>query len=67
MKIDAIISYAPIPDLVKKTLLDQMRSISHSVLADKIVFMLSLMLIVFNDETDSTINHIREQYSNMLR
>ena len=66
-KINEIISFAPIPEWVKRTFLEQLKTVSHRILADKIVFMLSLMLIVFNDETDVTISHIKDQYSNMLR
>ena len=67
MKINDILCYAPIPDQIKKTLLEQMRSLSHRVLSDKTVFMLAVMLIVFDDDTDSKFSHIRDQYTNMLR
>ena len=64
MKITEILEYAPIPDLIKKPLLEQMLSVAHRVLSDKVVFMLVLMILVFNDSSTS---HIRDQYSNMLR
>ena len=68
MKINQILKYAPMPDLIKNTLIRQLNSVSHAVLADKIVFMLILMIMVFtNDDNDRSIRHIKDQYSNMLR
>ena len=68
MKIIQILKFAPLPDFIKNTLIAQLTSVCHTILADKIVFMLMLMMIVFNnDDNDSSISHIKDQYSNMLR
>ena len=68
MKIIHILKFAPMPDVVKNTLIAQLRSVSHTILADKIVFMLMLMILAFtNDDNDVNVRHIRDQYSNMLR
>ena len=64
MKITKILEYAPIPDFIKNPLLEQMLSIAHRVLSDKVVLMLVLMILLFND---SSTGHIRDQYYNMLR
>ena len=55
------------PDFIKNTLISQLNSVSHTVLADKVVFMLILNILIFNDDNDSSISHIKDQYSNMLR
>ena len=68
MKIIHILHFAPMPDSIKNTLITQLKSVSHTILADKIVFMLMLMILAFsNDDNDSSVTHIRDQYSNMLR
>ena len=67
MKINTILKFAPMPDFIKNTLISQLNSVSHTVLADKVVFMLILNIIIFNDDNDSSISHIKDQYSNMLR
>lgn len=67
MKINTILKYAPMPDFIKNTLISQINSVSHTVLADKIVFMLILNLLLFNDDNDGSVSHIKDQYSNMLR
>ena len=67
MKINTILKFAPIPDFIKNTLISQLNSVSHTVLADKVVFMLILNIIIFNDDNDRSISHIKDQYSNMLR
>ena len=68
MKINQILKFAPMPDLMKNTLIAQLESVAHTILADKIVFMLILMIMAFtNDDNDSSIRHIKDQYSNMLR
>ena len=67
MKIINLLQFAPLPDFIKNTLITQLKSVAHTVLGDKIVFMLVLMILVFSNDNDSSISHIKDQYSNMLR
>ena len=55
MKINTILKFAPMPDFIKNTLISQLNSVSHTVLADKVVFMLILNILIFNDDNDASI------------
>ena len=65
-KINAILRYSPLPGPVKELLLGHMASIQHAVLGDKVIFMLIVLLLVFDDPEPGVVR-IRDQYSHMLR
>ena len=65
-KINAILQYSPLPGPVKELLLGHMASIQHTVLGDKVIFMLIVLLLVFDDPEPAVVR-IRDQYSHMLR
>ena len=65
-KIDEILKYSPIPDEIKRSLIGKLESIGHSILGDRTVFMLIVILLIF-DDPDPQVMKIREQYIHMLR
>ena len=65
-KIDEILKYSPIPDAVKRSLIGKLKSMSHSVLGDRTVFMLIVVILIF-DDPDPQVMRIREQYLHVLR
>ena len=65
VKINAILKYAPMPIQIKQFIIGKMMSVSHSILGDKTVFLLMVLLLVF-DDPDPSIIRIREQYQRML-
>ena len=65
-KIDEILKYSPMPDAVKRSLIGKLKSMGHSILGDRTVFMLIVILLIF-DDPDPQVMKIREQYIHMLR
>ena len=65
VKINAILKYTPMPIQIKQFIIGKMMSVSHSILGDKTVFLLIVLLLVF-DDPDPSILRIREQYQRML-
>jgi len=65
VKINAILKYAPMPIQIKQFIIGKMMSVSHSILGDKTVFLLMVLLLLF-DDPDPSIIRIREQYQRML-
>ena len=67
MKVDELIMHSPFPDFLKKHILDLLSSCAHPILGDPFVFILMLLLVIFNDPQDPAIIHIHDQYLTMLR
>ena len=53
-------------DAVKRSLIGKLKSMGHSILGDRTVFMLIIILLIF-DEPDPKVMKIREQYIHVLR
>ena len=58
---------APIPDFAKTQLFNLISSISHPTLKDPVVFMLMVLIVVFQDPGNVESNHISAQYWTMLQ
>ena len=66
LRADEILKYSPIPDAVKRFYIGKLKSMSHSILGDKTVFMLIIVIVIF-DYPDPQVTRIREQYLYILR
>ena len=58
---------APIPDFLKMQLFNLIRSCSHPTLKDPVVFMLMVLILIFQDPDNVEANHISTQYWTMLQ
>ena len=66
VKIGEILKYSPLPDAVKRSLIEKLKSMGHSILGDRTVFMLIVILLFF-DDPDQQVMKIRDQYILVLR
>ena len=66
VKIGEILKYSPLPDPVKRSLIEKLKSMGHSILGDRTVFMLIVILLFFEDP-DQQVMKIRDQYIHVLR
>ena len=66
LKIGEILKYSPLPDAVKESLIGKLKSSGHSILGDRTVFMLIVILLFF-DDPDQQVMKIRNQYIHILR
>ena len=62
-----MIRFSPLAEHQKQETLNSMFSCAHPILADPTVFVLMLMITIFNDENKPEIGIIQQQYWTMLR
>jgi len=67
MTITELTKWAPIPNNQKQMYITRMRNMSNPFLKDKKIFVLMLMILLFEDKSDPSINNISEQYWTMLK
>ena len=67
MQVRDVLKAAPIAEFLKTQLLNLILSCSHSSLAEPTVFMLMVMIVMFDDPHNIEAKAIRDQYWTMLR
>jgi len=67
VKINELLKYIPLPESIKRLLYGLMVSCAHPILADRKVFVMMLMLVVFTGDDDPLVSRVSAQYWTMLR
>eukprot|EP00092_Neocalanus_flemingeri_P035597 GFUD01038749.1.p1 GENE.GFUD01038749.1~~GFUD01038749.1.p1 ORF type:complete len:636 (-),score=130.97 GFUD01038749.1:4-1911(-) len=65
--ITELTKWAPIPSNKKQIFMTRNQSLSSPFLKDKKIFVLMLMILLFEDKSDSHVNNISAQYWTMLK
>jgi hypothetical protein len=67
MTITQLARWAPIPSELKHMFLTKMLTLSNPFLKDRKIFVMMLMILLFEDKSDPNLNSISCQYWTMLR
>ena len=67
MTITQLTKWAPLPTQLKQIYITRMLTLSNPFLKDKKIFVLMLMILLFEDKSDPNVNNVSGQYWTMLK
>ena len=67
MTITQLTKWAPLPTQLKQVYITRMLTLSNPFLKDKKIFVLMLMILLFEDKSDPNVNNVSGQYWTMLK